>query len=297
MPGLTKDHVQLLTFSQGVVADWERTNNIAPWIAPEVVVGGGIFHYKDYGKGNAFTRQDMRRAIGGPAKQLALAVTDLSDLNREYALETFIDDQEREYNPVDIGVLEERKISDLVNTAMNNNLYLALDLMRTLTPTALGTGGAWSNTANDPVNDINIACKNIADNYGILPNRIYFDSGAWLKYINNPLVRGRFQGVLIQAVTPANAATMWNIPLDCRVNQGALYEGINNASNCTIFFCQDGPSQYDTSFMKSFVNVAGRFTRVVSWRDEQTSSDKYKLSWYQNIKMTGQVTAIMFNVT
>jgi hypothetical protein len=302
MAGLTKDHVQLLTFSQGVIADWERRNNIAPWMAPEVVVGGGIFHYKDYGKGNAFTRQDMRRAIGGSAKQLAISVADLSDMNREYALEAFIDDQEREYNPVDIGIIEERKISDLVNTAMNNNLYLALDLMRTLTPVTTGTlpgsaAGVWSSTSNDPVNDINLACKFVADNYGVLPNRIYFDSKAWLIYINNPLVRGRFQGVLIQAVTPANAATMWNIPMDCRVNQGALYEGINNASNCCIFFGQDGPSQYDTSFMKCFVNIAGRFTRVVSWRDENTSSDKYKLTWYQNIKMTGQATALLFSVS
>jgi len=293
-----KDHVQLLTFSQGVVADWEREHQIGPFMAPEVVVGGGIYHYHDYGKGNAFSRLDMRRAIGGPARELALGMSDLSAINKEYALETSIDDQERELHPVDIGVLEQRKITDLVNTAMVNNLYLTLDLMRTLTASgSIGTGGAWSNTANDPVNDINLACKNIADNYGVLPNRIYFDSGAWLKYINNPLVRGRFQGVLIQAVTPANAATMWNIPLDCRVNQGALYEGVATGNDCCIFFGQDSPSQFDTTFMKTFVNVAGRFTRVRSYRHEQTSSDRYKLSWFQNIALTGQTTAIRFAVT
>src|ERR1700751_4984688 len=128
MAGMTKDHVQLLTFSQGVVADLESENDIAAFLAPEVVVGGGVYHYKDYGKGNAFTRMDMRRAVGGGAKQLALSVNDLSDINREYALETFIDDQEREQNPADIGTLEQRKIKDLVYSAMNNNLYLTLDL-------------------------------------------------------------------------------------------------------------------------------------------------------------------------
>jgi hypothetical protein len=304
---MTKDHVQLLTFSQGVVADWEATNQIAPFISPEVVVGGGIYHYKDYGKGNAFTRIDMRRALGGPAKQLALGVNDLSDINREFSLETFIDDQERQNSPDDIAILEQRKITDLVNTAMNNNLYLTLDMVRTLTAFTIGgganqlpapfTGGAWSTSTNDPVNDINLVCKYVSDTYGVLPNRIYFDSGAWLKYINNPLVRGRFQGVLIQAVTPGNAATMWNIPLECRVNQGALYEGIVGASDCVVFFSMDGPTQYDTSFMKTFVNVAGRFTQVRSWRDENTSSDKYKAVWYQNIKLTGQTTAVRITVT
>lgn len=307
MAGLIKDHVQLLTFSQGVVADWEAKNQIGEFIAPEVVVGGGVYHYHDYLKGNALTRLDLRRAIGGPAKMLSFSANDLSAINREYALETFIDDQERAQNPLDIAVIEQRKISDLVNTCMNNSLYMTLDLVRALTAFTVGsganqipapfTGGAWSTSTNDPVNDINLACKYVADNYGILPNRIYFDSGAWIKYINNPLVRGRFQGVLIQSVTTDNASTMWNIPLDCKVNQGALYEGVTGASDCVIFFGQDGPSQFDTSFAKTFVNVAGRFTNIRSWRDENTSSDRYKASFFQNIQLTGQNTAVRITVT
>src|SRR5215469_2074594 len=297
---MTKDHVQLLTFSQGVVADWEEKNQIAPFLAPEVVTGGGIYHYKDYGLGNAFTPIDMRRAIGGPSKMLHLSVNDLQNINTEYSLATFIDDQERENNPANIAVLEQRKIKDLVHTAMNNNLYLVLAAARTLTNQGTGGAGAitgvtgvWAaSTTNDPVNEINLVTKYIADNYGIMPNRIYFDSGAWVKYQNNPNVRGRFQGVQVQAVTPENTRQLWNIPLECKVNQGALYEGGTGKNDCIIFFGQDGPSQYDTSFMKTFVNVAGRFTRIRSWRDEDTSSDKYKASWFQSIKLTGQATAI-----
>jgi hypothetical protein len=157
--------------------------------------------------------------------------------------------------------------------------------------------GIWSNTANDPVNEINLCTKYIADNYGIVPNRIYFDSKAWVIYQNNPNVRGRFQGVLVQAVTPENTKQLWNIPLDCRVNAGALYEGGTGKADCLIFFGQDGPSQYDTSFAKTFVNVAGRFTRIRSWRDEDTSSDKYKASWFQSIKVTGQATAVRLTIS
>jgi len=295
-----KDHVQLLTFSQGVVADYEKKNQIGSFLAPEVVVGGGIYHYKDYGLGNAFTPIDMRRAVGGPTKMLHLSVNDLQDINTEYGLATFIDDQERENNPANIAVLEQRKITDLVNTVMNNNLYLVLALARTLTANAalptVATPGAWSTTTVDPVNEINLACKYIADNYGVVPNRIYFDSGAWVKYQNNPNVRGRFQGVLVQAVTPENTVQLWNVPMTAKVNQGALYEG-GVFSDAIIFFGQDAPSQYDTSFMKTFVNVAGRFTRIRSWRDEDTSSDKYKASFYQKIKLTGQATAYRFTVS
>src|SRR6201993_2850114 len=299
-----KDHIQLLTFSQGVVADYEKKNQIGSFLAPEVVVGGGVYHYKDYGLGNAFTPIDMRRAVGGPTKMLHLSVNDLQDINTEYGLATFIDDQERENNPANIAVLEQRKITDLVNTCMNNNLYLVLALARTLTNSSgasmggmtvtgnWGTGG----TGNDPVTEINAVCKYIADNYGILPNRIYFDSAAWMKYQGNPNVRGRFQGVLVQAVTPEKTKQLWNIPLDCKVNQGALYEG-GIFSDCIVFFGQDGPSQYDTSFMKTFVNVAGRFTRIRSWRDEETSSDKYKAQFFQKIKLTGQATAVKLTIT
>src|SRR5246127_598809 len=289
-----KDHIQLLTFSQGVVADYEKKNQIGSFLAPEEVVGGGIYHYKDYGLGNVFTAIDMRRAIGGATKMLHLSVNDLQEINSEYGLATFIDDQERENNPVNIAVLEQRKITDLVNTCMNNNLYLVLALARTLTanvalPT-VATPGAWPTSTVDPVNEINLACKYIADNYGVVPNRIYFDSGAWVKYQNNPNVRGRFQGVLVQAVTPDTTKQLWNVPVDPGVNQGALYEG-GFFRDCIVFFGQDGPSQYDTSFMKTFVNVAGRFTRIRSWRDEETSSDKYKAQFFQKIKLTGQATA------
>jgi hypothetical protein len=295
-----KDHVQLLTFSQGVVADYEKKNQIGSFIAPEVVVGGGVYHYKDYGLGNAFTAIDMRRAVGGATKMLHLSVNDLQDINTEYGLATSIDDQERENNPANIAVLEQRKITDLVNTVMNNNLYLVLALARTLTanvalPT-VATPGAWSTTTVDPVNEINLACKYIADNYGVVPNRIYFDSGAWVKYQNNPNVRGRFQGVLVQAVTPENTVQLWNVPMVAKVNQGALYEG-GVFSDAIVFFGQDGPSQFDTSFMKTFVNVAGRFTRIRSWRDEDISSDKYKATFYQKIKLTGQATAYRFTVS
>lgn len=303
---MTKDHVQLLTFSQGVVADWEEKNQIGPFLAPEVVTGGGIYHYKDYGLGNAFTQIDMRRAIGGPSKMLHLSVNDNQDINAEYSLATFIDDQERENNPMNIAVLEQRKIRDLVNTVMNNNLYMVLTVARTVTNNGTGgsgqiTGvtGVWgpTGTSNDPVNEINLCCKYIADTYGVLPNRIYFDSRAWVLYQNNPNVRGRFQGVLVQAVTPENTKQLWNIPLDCKVNQGALYEGGTGFSDCIIFFGQDGPSQYDATFMKTFVNVAGRFTRIRSWRDEDTSSDKYKATFFQKIKLTGQATAVRLTIS
>src|SRR6201993_3960454 len=175
-----KDHIQLLTFSQGVVADYEKKNQIGSFLAPEVAVGGGVYHYKDYGLGNAFTAIDMRRAVGGPTKMLHLSVNDLSDINTEYGLATFIDDQERENNPANIAVLEQRKITDLVNTCMNNNLYLVLALARTLTNQ--GTGGAggisgvtgiWAaSTTNDPVNEINLVTKYIADTSGLVPKRI-----------------------------------------------------------------------------------------------------------------------------
>src|SRR5260221_13974224 len=109
---MTKDHLQLLTFSQGVVADYERKNSIGSFLAPEVVVGGGIYNYKDYGLGNAFTAIDMRRAIGGPSKMLHLSVNDLQEIKVEYRLGTFINDKKLEYNPANISVLEKTKRTD-----------------------------------------------------------------------------------------------------------------------------------------------------------------------------------------
>src|SRR5258708_12429640 len=118
----------------------------------------------------------MRRAIGGSAKMLHLSVNDLEDINVEYSLATFIDDQERENNPANISVLEQRKMTDLVNTAMNNNLYLVLALARTLTNQAgvlAGVTGAWSAAAsgvstNAPPNETHIPCTYIPHTYPLV---------------------------------------------------------------------------------------------------------------------------------
>src|SRR5260370_36708334 len=109
----------------------------------------------------------MRRAIGEPSKMLHLSVNDLQDINVEYSLATFIDDQERENNPANISVLEQRKMTDLLNTAMNNNLYLVLAMARTLTNQAgvlAGVTGACTAAesgvhTNDPVNETTIAWR------------------------------------------------------------------------------------------------------------------------------------------
>src|SRR5258708_30688155 len=96
---------------------------------------------------------------------------------------------------------------------------------------------------------------------------------------------------------PENTVKLWNVPMQAKINLGALYEGGTGMNDCIIFFGQDGPSQYDTSFMKTFVNVAGRFTRARSWRDEHTTSDKHNASSLQKIKLTWPATGVKLTTT
>jgi hypothetical protein len=64
-----------------------------------------------------------------------------------------------------------------------------------------------------------------------------------------------------------------------------------------VFRSDDAPSTEDASFMKTFVQQEGRFTNVRSYRDENRSSDIYKLIWWQQLRVTGQSLAFKISIT
>ena len=289
------EHWQLLTYSKAIAGDWEARNQLGQFIAPNVTVGGGQFFYRDYKSGNAFKTVTTKRAMGGPAARLAMDIDDVKDTTDENALEAFIDDQERVNNPLTISQIQRRKVADLTYTSLNNNLRLVMQLARSsLTPVA--AKGVWITTqTEDPILTIDNQIKTMLDATGIMPNKIYFDASSWLIFRNHPLVLARIKVGI--AIIPVELLTsLFSIPLTPFIGGGAKYAEAG-AKDVIVFRSDDNPSTEDASFMKTFVQQEGRFTNVRGYRDENRSSDIYKLIWWQQLRVTGTALAFKLSFT
>jgi hypothetical protein len=288
------EHWQLLTYSKAIAGDWEARNQLGNFFAPTVVVGGGIFFYRDYKTGNAFRVVSTGRALGGPAARLAMDIDDIQDVTSENALEAFIDDQERVNNPLTITQIQRRKVADLTYTSLNNNLRGVLGVARATAAT--GGIGVWlTTTTEDPIQTVDNLCKSMLDAVGILPNRIYFDASAWLIFRNHPLVLARIK-VGVAVINPEFARSLFAFPMDIMIGGGAKYYEAG-AKDVFIFKADANPSTEDASYMKQFIQQEGRFTNVRSYRDENRSSDVYKLIWWQQNRVTGASLVRRISVT
>lgn len=288
------EHWQLLTYAKAIAGDWEAKNQLGAFFAPNVTVGGGQFFYRDYKTGNAFRVVSTARALGGPAARLAMDIDDIPGSTTENALEAFIDDQERNNNPLTITQIQRRKVADLTYTSLNNNLRAILATARATT--AAAGVGVWVTTqTEDPIQTIDLAMKAQLDLTGILFNKLYFDASSWMIFRNHPLVLARIK-VGVAVVTPDFARSLFAFPLEIMIGGGAKYYEAG-AKDVFLFRSDDSPSTEDASFMKTFVQQDGRFTNVRSYRDENRSSDVFKLVWWQKIVVTGNSLVTKISIT
>jgi hypothetical protein len=288
------EHWQLLTYAKAIAGDWEAKNQLGLFFAPTVTVGGGQFFYRDYKSGNAFRVISTQRALGGPAARLAMDIDDIPGITTENAIEAFIDDQERNANPLTITQIQRRKVADLTYTSLNNNLRQILALARTVVPTP--SIGVWAATqTEDPIQTIDLLMKAQLDATGILFNKIYFDASSWMVFRNHPLVLARIK-VGVAVISPEFAPSLFAFPLQIMIGGGAKYYEAG-AKDVFLFRSDDSPSTEDASFMKTFVQSDGRFTNVRSYRDENRSSDVYKLVWWQKIVVTGTSLVARISLT
>jgi hypothetical protein len=301
------EHWQLLTYAKAIAGDWEAKNLVGEFFAPTVVVGGGQFFYRDYKSGNAFRIVDTGRALGGPAARMAMDIDDIAGITTENALEAFIDDQERINNPLTVSQIQRRKVADLTYTSLNNNLRKVLTVARSVTAVSGGTPlqGSWFTNAAvppaassiDPIQDIDTQCKAILDATGILPNKIYMDANAWLIFRNHAAVLARVK-IGVAVINPEFAASLTAFPLEWHIGGGQkYYEPTTGHGDVFIFRSDDDPSTDDASWMKTFVQQEGRFTNVRSYRDENRSSDVFKLLWWQTIATTGAALVRRLTIT
>ena len=189
----------LKQYAYGVAQDVKSA--LADFIAPRVPVGVGTGMFKKFSDKNAFQLYDTKRAVGGPATRMEFEATDGTFNCEANALEVPIDDQEREKAGGADQALEESRARTLVINASLAREKRVFDLVKA-NVAAAASKGAWSSSSSaDPVDEIDEQIAAIANETGLMPNRMVIGLGAWRILKNHANVLKRQTGVSNKAVT------------------------------------------------------------------------------------------------
>ncbi len=306
MPATSSVVSQTLTnYARGIAQD--RASAIAEFLAPTVPVAAATGKFKSFNDKNAFQVIDTSRAVGGEAKRLEFAASDVDYNCRPQALEIAIDDHEREAaGEGDPLGLERAKIDTLVVSAIASHEDKVLTAIKNGV-SAVSQKGVWSAGSNDPVTEIDEQIQAIAIETGMMPNAIAFGIGAWQIFRNSPKVIARQPGAALIGVTHAQAAQMLLNPgIEIRVGvlskDAAKIGATKNATNIVgaevfIFLRSPNPTLYDPSFAKTFRTRSGGVESVRTYRSDRNRSDILAVDWSEDIQVVSTACVRRLTIT
>lgn len=295
----------LTNYAQGL--SQELTSRLADFMMPRVPVPSGMGQYKRYNDKVAFQVYETGRAIGGAATRIHFDATDPTFNTKPHGLEITIDDEEREKAGDHQGTLERGKISTLVQNASLSREKKVIDVIKA-NVTAVADIGDWTSVAIDPVSQIDKLIIQINNAIGRMPNRIAWGLTAWAGFRSHPKVRERQPGATLIGLTTAQANAMFIAPLQHEVgtlvyDQAKFGKTKSNkqimGDDVFIFYASPNPDQFDPSFAKCFSTGRGSVESVMSYREENSFSDVYRVAWGEDpqVVSTAAVRRITATVT
>lgn len=306
MPASASTVNQTLTnYAVGLAQD--KASALANFLAPPVPVAVATGQYKAFDEKNAFQLHDARRPVGGQAKRIHFDADDPSFNCQPHALELPIDDHERDLaGEGDPLGLEKAKTATLVSSAVISHEAEVLAKING-SITAASEVGNWSSEDVDPIAELDEMIRSIADDIGMMPNRIAFGLGPWQTLRNHPKVIARQPGASVIGVTASQTSQMLLNPgIDIRVGVlsrdttkfGKAKSATNMVgANVYVFYASPSPSTYDPSFAKTFQTRRGGVDVVHQYRDDASRSDVIAVDWSADVRVTGKACARRIAIT
>lgn len=291
----------LRQYAFGVAQDVK--SSLADFIAPRVPVGVGSGQFKIFNDKDAFQIYDTRRAVGGPATRIEFDADDGTFNCEANALETPIDDTERERAGENDSALEEARTRTLVINASLAREKRVFDLIKSKVSAAV----TWNHAGDDdPIALIDAQIQAIANDTGLLPNRMVIGLGAWAWLKNNKAVLDRHVHTDAKAVSlDGLAAMLLNPQMEIRVGlmsydkakKGKAADKENVVgSEIFLFHGNDNPTQFDPSFAKTFSIGSNSVESVRTYREERNRSDILAVDWSEDVRLVSTLCAKRISV-
>ena len=296
----------LADYARGIFPDLLAAQDpIVARMAPFTPVSSATGYYKNYSDKNAFQTPGTDRAIGGAAKRLEFLATDAQFACRPQALEIGIDDAERDESGGYGRNVEEAKVKTLLTSAAVSHINDVVVAARAGLAAAATPNWQTASSAT-PITDIDTQIQAIADDIGMFPTDIVFGLSAWRRFRDAAQVKTSFPNASVVGVTTEQAAGILLNP-GIRVGVTTAIRDANKpgaakstanilANDVFIFYTSPNPTQFDASFMKTFV-VSGGIDNARRYRDEKTRSDIIAVDWNRDLRVTSAISARRLTVT
>lgn len=295
----------LTNFARGI--SQESASQLANFIAPPVVTGVASGQFKSFNDKNAFQVYDTARAVGGKARRILFDSTDAFFNCSPNALEITIDKHERDQAGADQTMLEQAKTKTLVASAVLAHEKKVFDAVISATSAASGLG-VWSGSTStvDPISELDSVILGIAQDTGMMPNRMVIGLSAFSILRHNPAVKARLAGSALVSPTAAQiAAMLLNPSIEIQIGTMAydtakLGKTKNTANvvgaNVFIFTGNGSPTAYDPSFAKTFTTSSGNIFEVQMYQ-EDPRTDVIAVDWSEDLRITSAVSGARIAVT
>lgn len=294
----------LTSYARGLMQDLDK-NSLANFIAPKVPTGIASGQFKEFSDKNAFMVPKTGRAIGGKANRIAFETEDRYFNCKPNALEITIDEHERRLAGEKIINLERAKIATVVTQAKLSREKSVWDLVMANIP-AVSDVGEWTNENVDPIKQLDAQLVGIAEDTGMVPNRMVVGLSAFCTLRNNAILLEELKGSGFTRLTLARLADMLIFPgIDIRLGV-VSYEKAKRGksggkdfvigSEVLIFIGSDNPTVYDPSFAKTFATDGSNIDSVRSYQ-EDPRTDVYAVDWTEDTRVVSSIAARRISIT
>ncbi len=289
----------LTAYAQGHANDLMQAMQVANTLCPRVPVAGASGQFKKFNDDNSFQVYATQRALGGTAKRIEFGATDGTFNCLPHALETTVDDAERERagsSALAGSLLDQGKIRSLLNATALSYAKRVVDAVKANT-TAVSDRGQWSQESIDPVDQVDEQLLALGTACGSTSGiSVVMGLNTWRTFRSHPKIKDRCTGVQVGGISLEQARGLFMLPVNLVV--GALaYEttkvGQTSKSKAQVLgddvfmlYSVPSPTETDPSAFKCFTTGSGNVESVRTYRDESARSDVHAVDWSEDIKLT-----------
>jgi len=295
-------NAQLTNFAHGIAPDF--SSSLADLLAPQCVCPAAAGQYIAFDDDEAFRYIETRRAMGGDMAMIEMPANSPEFSCLPHALGIGTDSFELErVGEAGTDMLRKSKIRTLVSRQALSREHRVFKAYSDNVAAEAGLG-TWTNSAKDPIDEINGIIVAVAIATGRADIHLVVGLNALRQLGKHPKVLAKFPGAQEINLTADKLAKLLIIPVKVHVAMmpialekpgKAAVKAVIGGSIIYALISQENPSPYDPSAAKTFTTRRGQVDGVGYFKKEPFAEINF-MAWSEDIKITGTQCVKRINV-